>query len=128
MKLTDTKLRSLKASDKIQKISDGGGLYIHVTPAGGKLWRLAYRFGGKQKTLYLGQYPDVSLIEGRRLRDEARAQLANGLDPAQEKKRDKAEAAARAQEALNTYERVAREWIEKQAPTWSEGTLDSVVK
>ena len=61
MKLTDAKLRSLKASDKVQKLSDGGGLYIHVTTAGGRLWRLGYRFEGKQKTLALGKYPDVVL-------------------------------------------------------------------
>lgn len=59
--LTDARLRAQKASPKIQKISDGGVLYIHVSPAGGKLWRLAYRFAGKQKTLSLGAYPAMNL-------------------------------------------------------------------
>jgi hypothetical protein len=70
---TDTKLRALKPSGKIQKLSDCDGLYIHVSPAGGKLWRLFYRFDGKQKTLALGKYPEVSLAEARKRRDEARA-------------------------------------------------------
>ena len=73
IKLTDTKLKALKPSGKVQKLSDGGGLYIHVSPAGGKLWRLFYRFDGKQKTLALGKYPEVSLAEARNRRDEARA-------------------------------------------------------
>ena len=70
---TDTKLRALKPSGKIQKLSDCDGLYIHVSPAGGKLWRLFYRFDGNQKTLALGKYPEVSLAEARKRRDEARA-------------------------------------------------------
>ena len=75
MKLTDAKLRSLKATGKTQKFSDEGGLYLHLSPSGGKLWRLAYRFGGKQKTLALGQYPAVSLVEARKRREEARELL-----------------------------------------------------
>jgi len=61
MALTDAKLRSLKGTGKTQKISDAGGLHIVVTPNGSRLWRLAYRFGGKQKLLALGKYPDVLL-------------------------------------------------------------------
>ena len=68
-----TKLRALKPSGKVQKLLDCDGLYIHVSPAGGKLWRLFYRFDGKQKTLALGKYPEVSLAEARKRRDEARA-------------------------------------------------------
>lgn len=73
IKLTDTKLKSLKPADKVQKLSYSGGLYIHVSSAGGKLWRLFYRFDGKQKPLALGKYPEVSLAEARKRRDEARA-------------------------------------------------------
>ncbi|WP_462430089.1 Arm DNA-binding domain-containing protein [Bilophila wadsworthia] len=69
----DTKLRALKPSGKVQKLLDCDGLYIHVSPAGGKLWRLFYRFDGNQKTLALGKYPEVSLAEARKRRDEARA-------------------------------------------------------
>lgn len=85
MKLTDAKLRSLKATGKTQKFSDEGGLYLHLSPSGGKLWRLAYRFGGKQKTLALGQYPAVSLVEARKRREEARELLARGI-PAKRKR------------------------------------------
>ncbi len=79
--LTDARLRALKASEKPQKISDGGGLYIYVSPAGGKLWRMAYRFDGKQKTLCLGAYPEVGLRDAREARNMAKEQLARGLDP-----------------------------------------------
>ena len=76
MALTDLFLRTLKSADKVQKFSDGGGLYLHVTVAGGKFWRMAYRFEQKQKTLSLGAYPAVSLKEARRRRDEAKEELA----------------------------------------------------
>ena len=86
MKLTDAKLRSLKATGKTQKFSDEGGLYLHLSPSGGQLWRLAYRFGGKQKTLALGQYPAVSLVEARKRREEARELLARVSIPAKRKR------------------------------------------
>ncbi len=80
-KLTDTFLRGLKATGKVQKYADGGGLYIHVSPVGGKLWRMAYSFDGKQKTLSLGAYPAVSLKDARQKREEAKEQRAKGIDP-----------------------------------------------
>ena len=109
MKLTDAKLRALKPTGKTQKISDGGGLYIHLSPAGGKLWRLFYRFDGKQKTLALGKYPDVSLVEARKRREEARELLGQGIDPGEHKKQIKAAVAAEAVEQAITFEAVARE-------------------
>ena len=121
MKLTDAKLRALKPTDKVQKISDGGGLYIHVSPAGGKLWRFGYRFAGKQKTLALGKYPDVSLVEARKRREEARKMLSQGIDPAEQKKEDKAVAVASAAEQANTFETVARAWFGKKRLTWTAG-------
>lgn len=121
MKLTDTKLRALKSTGKVQKLSDGGGLYIHVSPAGGKLWRLFYRFDGKQKTLALGKYPDISLADARRMRDEARALLAQGIDPSAQKKKAKAAAAAEAADMANTFEAVARDWFGKKRTAWTEG-------
>ena len=104
MKLTDAKLRALKPTGKTQKISDGGGLYIHLSPAGGKLWRFFYRFGGKQKTLALGKYPDVSLVEARKRRDEARELLGQGIDPGEKKKEGKAAAVAAEFAKAMTYE------------------------
>ena len=65
MKLTDTFLRGLKATGKVQKHSDGGGLYLHVSPTGGKLWRMGYRCEGKQKTLSFGAYPAIKLTDAR---------------------------------------------------------------
>ena len=79
MKLNDTFLRGLKATGRVQKKSDGGGLYIHVSATGGKLWRMAYSFEGKQKTLSFGAYPAVSLKDARNRREEAKELLARAL-------------------------------------------------
>ena len=81
MALTHLKIQSSKPREKLYKLSDGAGLQLHVFPNGSKLWRLAYRFGGKQKLLALGAYPDVSLVLARRRASEARDLLNRGLDP-----------------------------------------------
>jgi integrase len=117
MKLTDTFLRGLKTSGKVQKHSDGGGLYLYVSPTGGKLWRMGYRFEGKQKTLSFGAYPTVSLKDARNKREEAKEQLANGIDPGTHKKAIKT---AIRIEATNNFEIVAREWLAKYSPSWTE--------
>ena len=83
MKLSELNVRKAKPGDKTRKLSDGSGLYVEVSPAGGKLWRYTYRFNGKQKLLALGKYPDVSLQEARERHQEARRQLANGYLTAQ---------------------------------------------
>ncbi len=88
MKLTDARLRSLKATGKTQKFADGGTVHS-LSPAGGKLWRLAYRFGGKQKTLALGKDPEISLAEARKRRDETCKMLCGGIDPCEAKKERK---------------------------------------
>lgn len=129
MKLTDGFLRRLKANGKVQKYSDGGGLYMHVSLAGGRLWRMGYRFAGKQKTLSLGAYPAVSLKSARRKRDEAKELLAAGIDPGEQKKARKAAIWA---EAANGFEVVAREWFGNRRESWSashaEGTLSRLEK
>lgn len=89
MPLTDATARNAKPAAKPQKLSDGGGLQLLVQPTGGKLWRLAYRFAGKQKTLALGVYPAVSLAEARGGRDEAKKLLAKGVDPSAQRKVDR---------------------------------------
>jgi len=76
MSLSDTQLRNMTSTGKVKKVSDGGGLYLHLSPAGGKLWRMAYRFEGKQKTVCFGAYPAVSLKEAREQRDESKSLLA----------------------------------------------------
>lgn len=97
MPLTDTKVKKVKPSEKPFKLFDGGGLFLLIAPAGGKWWRLKYRFGGKEKQASLGVYPDVSLDEARNRRDALRALLADGVDPAEHIKMEKA--ALRSQEA-----------------------------
>jgi hypothetical protein len=81
MPLTDTAIRNAKPGDKPRKLADERGLFILVTPKGGKWWRLKYRFGDKEKLLALGVYPDVGLKDARARRDEARKLLAEGIDP-----------------------------------------------
>ncbi|WP_020481974.1 tyrosine-type recombinase/integrase [Methylomonas sp. MK1] len=107
--LTDTEIRKAKPTEKPQKISDGGGLFLLVTPQGSKLWRLAYRFAGKQKTLAIGEYPTIGLADARAKREEAKKQLANGIDPSTAKKAAKA---ANQDAAANSFEVIAREWHE----------------
>lgn len=80
-KLTDSQCRSFKSTDKPQKIFDGGGLYMFISPTGAKTWRLAYRIEGKAKTISFGPYPAVSLSEARQKRDLAKSSLRNGVDP-----------------------------------------------
>ena len=87
--LTDVKIRSLKPNGKIQKVSDGEGLHVLVSKTGALLWRLAYRFGGKQKTLCLGQYPAVTLAAAREAKRDALQLLSKGIDPAAQKQKEK---------------------------------------
>lgn len=94
MPLSDTQIRNSKPREKPIKLSDFDGLHLLINPSGSRLWRLKYRFGGKEKLLSLGAYPAVSLADARRLRDEARAVLADERDPSvekQERKRAEAE-------------------------------------
>ncbi len=109
MPLTDTEIRKAKPRDKSYRIFAGGGLYLEVSPAGGKLWRLKYRFGGKEKRQALGKYPEVSLAKARDRRDEARKLLADGIDPGENQKAIKA---TKGNLAANSFEVIAREWLE----------------
>ncbi len=85
MALTDIKVRTAKPTDKQYKLTDGNGMHLLVHPNGSRYWRLQYRYGGKQKMLALGVYPDVSLADARARRDEARKLLANGIDPGEKR-------------------------------------------
>lgn len=116
MPLSDTSIRNAKAQTKPLKLFDGGGLFLLVTPAGGKWWRLKYRYGGKEKLLSLGVYPDVGLKDARRRRDDARGLLADGIDPGEQRKEIKAAAVAEQKEKENTFEAVAREWYASYTP------------
>ncbi|UJX44676.1 integrase arm-type DNA-binding domain-containing protein [Xanthobacter sp. YC-JY1] len=124
MALSDVAVRSAKPQPRPVKLSDGGGLHLLVTPTGGRLWRLAYRFEGKQKQLALGAYPAVGLADARKARDAAKSALAAGVDPAA---KAKAEKAARQTAAANTFNLIADELLEKLAQeNRSATTLDKV--
>jgi integrase len=109
--LTDSAIRALKPRAKAYKVADEKGLHLQVTPSGGRLWRVKFRTeGGVEKKLSLGAYPEVSLKDARAARDEARALLVKGVDPAQQKRRDKHIARIN---ASNTFASVAKAYIER---------------
>jgi integrase len=116
MKLTDAKLRTLNTPGKH---FDGGGLYLEVTAAGGRYWRMKYRHGGKEKRLALGVYPDVTLAEARKGRERARDEMAAGKDPGELRKAAKVKAT---HEAANTLQAVAGDWLQHQANGWEPVT------
>lgn len=124
MPLTDTSVRNAKPADKAFKLSDEKGLFLFVTPAGGKLWRFKYRFAGKEKLLAIGAYPDVSLKAARERRDDARKLLADEIDPGHQKKLDRH---ARTTAAANTFEAIAREWYAKRSPKWAPSHASKVI-
>jgi integrase len=119
MALSDTQIKQAKPTDKPQRLFDGGGLYLEIKPSGGKLWRLKYRYDRKEKLLSLGSYPEVSLKQARKLRDDARALLAAGTDPSEQRK---AERQARELAVLSTFEAVAYAWLAHRTSAWEEGT------
>jgi len=109
--LTALALRRAKPTEKTQKLFDGGGLYLEISPKDGRWWRLKYRFDGKEKRLALGVYPDVPLALARQRREDARQMLARGIDPGEHRK---AVAQAKAELGANTFEVTAREWLGKR--------------
>ena len=124
MALTDTFTKNAKHSGKAagDKHSDGGGMYLHVTAAG-KYWRMAYRMHDKQKTLSIGVYPAVSLAQAREARKRTKELLAQGTDPGTAKREEKQ---AKAAAASNTFELVAREWLEKTKADRATSTHDKI--
>lgn len=119
--LNDIRIRQAKAKDRDYKLTDFDGLQLLVRPTGSKLWRLAYRFGGKQKQLALGAYPALTLAEARERRDAARKLIANGTDPSVQRRLEKIAAAA----GGNTFREVAEELLAKQA---REGRAEKTTK
>ena len=118
--LTDKDIQNAKPKGKPYSLFDGGGLFLLIAPAGGKWWRLKYRLENKEKLISLGVYPDVSLKEARRRRDEARELIAKGIDPSAERKESKAAAIAEQRERENTFATVAMEWFNTYAPDLDE--------
>ena len=121
--LTDAKIKALKGKTASYRVSDAGSLYVQVSPSGGRYWRMNYTYGRSakdpskpaQKTLSFGSYPAVTLVEARRRRDEAKAQLAAGNDPAIEKKTSHGERAA---SNANTLRVVSERWFALKKKTW----------
>lgn len=118
MPLSDTTVRLTRPRERDFKLTDGEGLYLLVTPGGSKLWRMAYRFHGKQKTLAIGRYPEVKLSEAREKRLEARRDLARGVDPSAKKVRQKKLRPGAAAADPDCFEAVAREWLEVNKARW----------
>jgi len=116
MKLSDIACRRATSQDKPYKLTDGGGLYLLVQPNGSKLWRMKYFYLGKEKLLAIGVYSTITLAEARAKREEVKKLLANGKDPAAQKREDQLEALRK---ASNTFEALAREWHEKQKDQWT---------
>lgn len=123
MPLTDVGIRSAKPKGKAFKLFDGGGLYLEVSPGGGKWWRWKYRFGGKEKRLSFGVYPDVGLKAARGKHVTARQQLAAGIDPGQARKAEKI-----AQAGAESFEAIAREWHAKFSPGWVASHADRILR
>ena len=117
MPLTDIICKNAKPETKPKKLSDGKGLYLEVMPSGSKYWRMKYRFNKKEKRLALGVYPEISLKEVREKRDEARKQLADGIDPSQLKKQKKLTQYISSE---NSFEVIAREWHADRKLAWTD--------
>ncbi len=126
MKLTDTAIRKAKPKDKPYKLVDGQGLFLLVMPSGGKLWRWKYRFGGKEKLMALGQYPETSLAEARDKHQAVRKQRHSGIDPMAERKAAKVAAQCEESDSDNSFANVANKWHEQWSHGKSERYIDNV--
>ncbi|BBP01462.1 tyrosine-type recombinase/integrase [Sulfuriferula nivalis] len=125
MPLTDTSVKNAKPKAKQYKLFDERGLFLIVTPNGGKWWRFRYKLDDKEKLLSLGVYPDVGLKAARKLRDDARELLAQDIDPSINRKVQKS---AKQERAANSFEVIAREWCAKNVHTWAASTGDKTIR
>jgi len=121
--LSEVKIRTTKPGKNPYKLFDGGGLFLLVTPSGGKLWNFKYRFDNKEKKLALGPYPAISLLDARQRRDEARRQIVRNIDPGAVRKAQKQ---AKTEE-IETFEVIGREWHTKFTQTWTPGHATTIM-
>jgi len=117
--LTHAKIKAAQPQEKPYKLSDSGGLFLHVKPNGGKYWRMKYRFAGKEKLLSIGVYPNVTLAKARAQRDEAKGLLADGIDPGLQKQLRKGRML---EDQSNNFEAITLEWFGKQSTVWAPTT------
>ncbi len=123
MSLSATAVVNAKPGPRQQKLFDAGGLFLLVSPNGKKGWRLKYRFGGREKLLSLGVYPDVGLAKARERRDAARRLLADNIDPSEHRK-----ATRHADAAPESFEAVGREWFAKFSPPWAPTHAEKIIR
>ncbi|EOH1069701.1 tyrosine-type recombinase/integrase [Cronobacter sakazakii] len=122
--LTVKQIDAAKPADKPYRLADAGGLFLFVPPSGKKVWRLRYRFEGKEKTLVIGPYPEISLTEARAKQSEAKIKLLSGIDPAEQKqaiKKKEKEADA------DSFGDIFREWHAHKSKVWSKGYADEMM-
>ena len=122
--LNDRQIKNAKPKEKAYKLPDNGGLFLLVTPAGGKLFRLKYRIDGKEKLLSIGKYPEISLQEARQIAEQAKSMRAKGLDPATEKQKKKAERKAA---LLNTFEHLTQQWHHENLHRWKPNHAERIL-
>ena len=124
MKLNDRQIKNAKPAEKPFKLNDGKGLYLYINTSGGKLWRFDFSYNGKRKTLSIGKYPTVSLVEARQAAENARRLLVSGQDPSEAKQQEKRERQAA---ALNTFESIARRWHTDNLHRWKENHAARII-
>ena len=125
MKLNDRQIKNAKPAEKPFKLNDGKGLYLYINTSGGKLWRFDFSHNGKRKTLSIGKYPTISLVEARQAAENARRLLVSGQDPSEAKQQEKRERQAA---ALNTFESIARRWHTDNLHRWKENHAARVLR
>ena len=125
MKLNDRQIKNAKPAEKPFKLNDGKGLYLYINTSGGKLWRFDFSHNGKRKTLSIGKYPTISLVEARQAAENARRLLVSGQDPSEAKQQEKRERQAA---ALNTFESIARRWHSDNLIRWKENHAARVLR
>jgi integrase len=119
--LLNAKIKAAKPRDRPYKLTDERGLYLLITPSGGRWWRFKFRFDGKEQLLSLGVYPEVTLAQARERRDAMRRDRANGVNPAAKRR-------AESYATADTFEAVAREWFEKFSAHWEESHSNKVIR
>ncbi|HCT7429089.1 tyrosine-type recombinase/integrase [Klebsiella aerogenes] len=122
--LTVKQIEAAKPTDKSYRLADSGGLFLFVPPSGKKVWRMRYRFEGKEKTLVIGPYPEIPLTEARARQSEAKMKLLAGVDPAEQKKSIKKK---EKEELADTFGDIFREWHTHKSKVWSKGYADEMM-